>query len=72
MEDKSMFNRNVMDSMALISFLIGLANYGENLDQSKAQEMLNGVLKELHGHLKEQDEKIDMILERLEGMNDER
>lgn len=60
-----------MDSMAFISFLIGLANYGENLDQSKAQEMLNGVLEELHGHLREQDKKIDVILERLEGMNDE-
>lgn len=55
-----------MDVLAIASFLIGLKNYGENLDQSKAQEMLNDVLKELHGHLREQDEKIDKIMKRLE------
>ena len=55
-----------MDVLAIASFLIGLKNYGENLDQTKAQEMLNDVLKELHGHLREQDEKIDKIMKRLE------
>ena len=55
-----------MDVLAIASFIIGLKNYGENLDQTKAQEMLNDVLKELHGHLREQDEKIDKIMKRLE------
>lgn len=54
-----------MDVLAIASFLIGLKNYGENLDQTKAQEMLNNVLEELHGHLREQDAKIDKIIEYL-------
>lgn len=54
-----------MDVLAIASFIIGLKNYGENLDQSKAQDMLNNALKELHGHLREQDEKIDKIIEYL-------
>lgn len=54
-----------MDILAIASFIVGLKNYGENLDQSKAQEMLNNVLEELHGHLREQDAKIDKIIEYL-------
>lgn len=54
-----------MDVLAIASFIIGLKNYGENLDQSKAQDMLNNVLDELHGHLREQDAKIDKIIEYL-------
>lgn len=63
-----LFNQRTLDAMALVGFMICLANYGENLDQSKAQDMLNDVLAEVHGHLAEQDEKINHIIELLEGV----
>uniref|UniRef100_A0AAU8AYB2 Uncharacterized protein n=1 Tax=Dulem virus 36 TaxID=3145754 RepID=A0AAU8AYB2_9CAUD len=63
----SMFNQNILDMMAIFSFVIGLANYGENLDQSSFQDVMSNVLKDIHGHLAEQDRKLDMILEILGG-----
>ena len=65
MQNNSYNGNYPMDILAIASFIIGLKNYGENLDQSKAQEMLNNVLEELHGHLREQDAKIDKIIEYL-------
>ena len=65
MQNNSYNGNYSMDILAIASFIIGLKNYGENLDQSKAQEMLNNVLEELHGHLREQDAKIDKIIEYL-------
>lgn len=66
-DNGGLFNQRTLDAMAFVGFVIGLANYGENLDQSKAQDMLNDVLEEVHGHLAEQDRKIDHIIELLEG-----
>ena len=62
-----LFNQRTLDAMALVGFMIGLANYGENIDRLKAQDMLNEKLAEVHGHLAEQDEKINHIIELLEG-----
>lgn len=58
--------------MAVLSFVIGLANYGENIDQSTLQETATNIITDIHKHLKQQDDKIDLILERLEALNDER
>ena len=62
-----------LDSIALISFLIGVMNYEENLTQSDKQDLqdqLNSkidlLLKEIHSHLEEQDKKIDKIMEALQ------
>lgn len=59
-----------LDNIALISFLIGVMNYEENLTQSDKQdlqEQLNNkidlLLNEIHTHLREQDNKIDKIME---------
>ena len=59
-----------LDSITLISFIIGIMNYEENLTQSDKQDLqdqLNSkidlLLKEIHTHLKQQDEKIDKIME---------
>lgn len=65
-------NERVLDAMAVLSFVIGLANYGENIDQSTLQETATNIITDIHKHLKEQDDKIDLILERLEALNDER
>lgn len=53
--------------MAFIGFLIGVANYEENLTQSDVQSMIKGALQNVHEHLEEQDNKIDHIIELLEG-----
>lgn len=53
--------------MAFIGFLIGVANYEENMSQSDVQDMIKGALRDVHEHLEEQDNKIDHIIELLEG-----
>lgn len=56
----------LQDVLAIASFIIGLENYGENLSQRSAQELLNAQSEDIHNHLKMQDEKIDRILKYLE------
>lgn len=58
---------NMLDAMAVVGFLIGVANYEENLSQSDVQDMIKGALRNVHEHLEEQDNKIDHIIELLEG-----
>ena len=61
-----------LDTINLISFMIGVMNLNENLTQGDKQDLLKTfsqeaerLLNEIHHHLQEQDEKIDMILEEL-------
>lgn len=65
------FNQNIMDAMAIISFIIGLANYNENIGQTDLQEVVNGAIDDIHRHLQIQDNKMDMILEMLGRYNNE-
>ena len=63
---------NIFDAMTVVGFLIGLANYEENITQSDLQDMMKCMLKNVHEHLEEQDNKIDNILELLkEGKQNE-
>lgn len=63
---------NIFDAMTVVGFLIGLANYDENITQSDLQDMMKCMLKDVHEHLEEQDNKIDNILELLkEGKQNE-
>lgn len=54
-----------LDIISLTSFLIGLMNLDENLTQGDLQDKAKLILDEIHGHLKEQDAKLDMIIRRL-------
>lgn len=61
-----------LDTISLISFMIGIMNLNENLTQGDKQELqeslsreVERLLNEIHSHLQEQDEKIDRILEEL-------
>ena len=61
-----------LDTINLISFMIGVMNLNENLTQGDKQDLLKifsqeaeRLLNEIHHHLQEQDEKIDIILEEL-------
>ena len=65
--DNGWFNQRTLDAMACIGFLIGVANYEENLSESDVQDMIKGALRDVHEHLEEQDNKIDHIIELLEG-----
>ena len=65
-----------LDTINLLSFVISMMNYGENITQSDKQDLqqdltdkINLVLEEIHGHLQAQDEKIDKILEELSNDN---
>ena len=60
------YNRNVLDAMAIVSFMISLANYEENIDQTFLQNILNEAIADIHSHLEKQDKKLDYIIELLE------
>lgn len=61
-----------LDILSIMSFMIGTMNLNENLTQGDKQDLLQEfsskadlLLKEIHTHLQQQDEKIDKILEEL-------
>ena len=61
-----------LDTLSLISFFVGMSNLGENLSQSDKQDLqkdltdkMNIILNEIHSHLQQQDDKIDLILKEL-------
>ncbi len=67
-----------LDTMNIMSFVIGLMNYNENLTQNDKQELLSDfnnkaevLLNEIHKHLQQQDDKLDMILARLEELSND-
>lgn len=60
------FDGNFIDALGIVSFLIGIMNYNENIDQSTLQKTAKDIMNDIHRHLKEQDRKIDRILDLLE------
>lgn len=67
-----------LDTMNIMSFVIGLMNYNENLTQNDKQELLSEfnnkaevLLNEIHKHLQQQDDKLDIILARLEELSND-
>lgn len=57
---------SVLDAIAITSFIVGLANYEENVDQSALNETVSSAVSDIHDHLKVQDEKLNKILRMLE------
>lgn len=53
---------NFLDALAIISFIIGLANYDENIGQSDMQNAVSSAVSDIHLHLADQDEKIDKLI----------
>lgn len=60
----------LLDILTIINFAITMENYNKNVDQSKLQDVMNNAVEDIHQHLKQQDEKINSILELLKGGND--
>lgn len=63
-----------LDMISLTSFMVGMMNLNENLTQGDKQELMGEfsekadyLLREIHSHLEEQDNKIDTILEELKN-----
>ena len=59
-----------LDLISVMSFLIGVANYDENLTQGDKQDLLHEVdeateqaIQKVREHLTEQDKKTERILE---------
>lgn len=70
-----MWNKEFIDSINVLDFLISLQNLRENNEQTDKQELeehfnsqLNNALGEIQSHLESQDKKIDTILSRLEAL----
>ena len=71
-------NDDFMDALAVVSFLIGLANYQENLTQSDKDDLLHkldqqtkDLLERLEKDLEEQNKMLRDILEKLNGTRKE-
>lgn len=67
-------NQDVLDALAVVSFLIGVANYGENLTQSDKTDLMNSldrqtkdILTKIEASLEEQNKMLREILKRLGG-----
>lgn len=65
-------NDMFMDVLGVLSFIMSIMNYNENIDQSTLQKTAKTIMQDIHNHLQEQDQKIDEILKLLEkgGMMD--
>lgn len=68
-----MLNYSYIDYVNLMDLAISIRNLQSNTSQEDRQKLeehfnakLNMILNEIHGHLQKQDEKIDLILEKLE------
>lgn len=63
-------NRNqleFLDLISLMSFCISLMNLNENITQNDLQQVQQEQSKDIHEHLRIQDEKIDYIISILEN-----
>lgn len=69
-------NFTFLDNVSLMSFFISLMNLNENLTQNDKQDLQKtlehkskAILDQIHHHLQIQDQKIDLILEKLEALS---
>ena len=58
---------DLLDAITMVSFIVGLLNYGENVDQTTINDTVQSAVQDIHEHLSEQDEKITKILQLLEN-----
>lgn len=68
-----MTKQDVLDSMAVLSFIIGVANYNENLTQNDKADLMNSldkqtkdILTKVEEALEKQNTMLEEILSRLE------
>ena len=73
-----MYDRNFLDAVSMVSFVVGLANYYENLTQSDKDDIMNrldqqtkDILEKVQDALEAQNKMLREILERLKGEQNE-
>ena len=73
MYNTGMYRQNLLDAMAFVSFIVGVANYGENSTQSDKDDIMNrldqqtkNILLKVQDSLEEQNNMLKDILERLD------
>lgn len=57
---------SLLDAITAVSFIVGLLNYEENIDQSTMNKTVQAAVQDIHDHLAHQDALIETILDRLE------
>ena len=69
-------NLDFLDTISLLSFILGIINLQENLGQSDKQDLQRDlseksdvILAEIHKHLEEQDKKLEEIRRLLNEKN---
>lgn len=69
-----MFNKDFIDALSVVSFMVGIANYDENLSQSDKDDLMksldektNAMIQHLEVRIEEQNTMLREILNRLEG-----
>lgn len=69
---------NLVDMLSIVSMLFGMMNYNENSNQGDKQVIISGLanqadmmLKDINGHLQQQDKKLDSIIERLDRLEND-
>lgn len=67
-----MKNQDFMDILNIMSFAIGVENLDSNLDQDTMQQLLGKTVKDIHNHLELQDKKLDMIIKKLEELENDK
>lgn len=68
------YNQDMLDTLTLVSFLVGVANYNENLTQSDKDDIMRhldqqtrGILTRVETALEDQNKILREILERLKS-----
>lgn len=71
-----MSNQDLLDAVSIVSFIVGVANYNENLTQSDKDDMMkaldqktNTMLEKLEKDLEKQNELLHQMVDLLEVIN---
>ena len=59
-----------IDLLSIMSFCIGVLNLDLNVTADDIDKQTQTLLNEIHAHLEQQDNKLDMILRRLDNEED--
>ena len=73
----SIYDQSFLDALALVGFIVDLANYNENLTQSDKDDIMQSldkqtsdILQRVEDALEEQNAMLREILDRLEEIED--
>ena len=72
-------NQDVLDALAVVSFMVGMANYNENLTQSDKADLMNSldkqtrdILTKVEASLENQNRMLEEILRRVKELENGR